>query len=81
MSDVWDWAFAWEIFPDILSAITVTISVTISAYFLSLTVGLVFALLRRSTFKPLALSIAGIIEFIRATPPLVQLFFVFYTLL
>ncbi|KQL57086.1 MULTISPECIES: ectoine/hydroxyectoine ABC transporter permease subunit EhuD [Bacillaceae] len=79
MSDVWDWAFAWEIFPEILSAITVTISVTVLAYFLSLTVGLVFALLRRSTFKPLALMIAGIIEFIRATPPLVQLFFVFYT--
>ncbi|WP_078392332.1 ectoine/hydroxyectoine ABC transporter permease subunit EhuD [Shouchella patagoniensis] len=75
----WNWEFAFEIFPEILSAITVTIGATVVAYFISLTVGLLFTLLRRSSFKPLSLLMAGIIEFIRATPPLVQLFFVFYT--
>ncbi|WP_099302022.1 ectoine/hydroxyectoine ABC transporter permease subunit EhuD [Bacillus sp. Marseille-P3800] len=79
MNDVWDWEFAFEIFPEILSAITVTISVTVIAYLISLTVGLLFALLRRSKIKPLSLLVGGIVEFIRATPPLVQLFFVFYT--
>ncbi|QQK79417.1 ectoine/hydroxyectoine ABC transporter permease subunit EhuD [Salicibibacter cibi] len=74
----WDWEFAFEIFPDILSAIGVTIGATVAAYFISLTLGLVLTLLRRSSFKPLALFVAGVIEFIRMTPPLVQLFFVYF---
>lgn len=79
MNKTWDWEFAIAIFPEILSAITVTIAATIIAYCISLTAGLVLTLLRRASFKPLALMVAGIIEFIRATPPLVQLFFVYYT--
>ncbi|GIN09456.1 ectoine/hydroxyectoine ABC transporter permease subunit EhuD [Shouchella clausii] len=79
MNKTWDWEFAIAIFPEILSAITVTIAATIIAYCISLTAGLVLTLLRRASFKPLALTVAGIIEFIRATPPLVQLFFVYYT--
>ncbi|WP_263707697.1 ectoine/hydroxyectoine ABC transporter permease subunit EhuD [Shouchella tritolerans] len=79
MNKPWDWEFAIAIFPEILSAITVTIAATIIAYCISLTAGLVLTLLRRASFKPLALTVAGIIEFIRATPPLVQLFFVYYT--
>lgn len=79
MNKTWDWEFAIAIFPEILSAITVTIAATVIAYCISLTAGLVLTLLRRASFKPLALTVAGIIEFIRATPPLVQLFFVYYT--
>lgn len=79
MNKPWDWEFAIAIFPEILSAITVTIAATIIAYCISLTAGLVLTLLRRASFKPLALTVAGMIEFIRATPPLVQLFFVYYT--
>lgn len=79
MNKTWDWEFAIAIFPEILSAITVTIAATIIAYCISLTAGLVLTLLRRASFKLLALTVAGMIEFIRATPPLVQLFFVYYT--
>ncbi|GAF14768.1 amino acid ABC transporter protein, permease protein [Bacillus sp. JCM 19046] len=75
----WNWEFAFEIFPEILSAISMTILVTFLAYAVSLSVGLLFTFLRRSSFKPVALLVAGIVEFIRATPPLVQLFFIFYT--
>lgn len=71
----WNWEFAFEIFPEILSAISMTILVTFLAYAVSLSVGLLFTFLRRSSFKPVALLVAGIVEFIRATPPLVQLFF------
>ncbi|SDJ11136.1 ectoine/hydroxyectoine ABC transporter permease subunit EhuD [Natribacillus halophilus] len=74
----WDWEFAFEVFPDIISAIGITIGATVAAYFISLTLGLVLTLLRRSSFKPLSLLIAGVIEFIRMTPPLVQLFFVYF---
>ncbi|MBB6450694.1 polar amino acid transport system permease protein [Geomicrobium halophilum] len=74
----WDWEFAFEVFPDIVGAIGVTIGATVVAYLISLVLGLVFTLLRRSSFKPLSLLMAGVIEFIRTTPPLVQLFFVYY---
>ncbi|QDI92715.1 ectoine/hydroxyectoine ABC transporter permease subunit EhuD [Salicibibacter halophilus] len=74
----WDWEFAFEVFPEIISAIGVTIGATVAAYFISLTLGLVLTLLRRSSFKPLSLLVAGIIEFIRMTPPLVQLFFIYF---
>lgn len=77
-TNAWDWGFAIEVFPHIVKAIGVTISVTFIAYIISLTVGLVLTLLRRSSIKMLSLTIAGIVEFIRATPPLVQLFFVYY---
>ncbi len=70
----WNWEFAFEIFPEILSAITVTIGATVVAYFISLTIGLLFTLLRRSSFKPLSLLMAGIIEFIRATHRLFNCF-------
>ncbi|WP_059105541.1 ectoine/hydroxyectoine ABC transporter permease subunit EhuD [Shouchella shacheensis] len=78
MNTAWDWEFAFEIFPDIIGAIGTTISVTVIAFLIALIVGLILTLLRRSSFKPLSLLTAGIIEFVRATPPLVQLFFVFY---
>ncbi|MFB4160488.1 ectoine/hydroxyectoine ABC transporter permease subunit EhuD [Geomicrobium sp. JSM 1781026] len=74
----WDWAFAFEIFPRILEGVWITIGATVAAYAISLTLGLVLTLLRRSSFKPLSLLVAGIIEFIRVTPPLVQLFFVYF---
>ena len=74
----WDWEFAFEVFPQIVSAIGVTIGATVAAYMISLTLGLVLTLLRRSSFKPLSLLVAGVIEFIRMTPPLVQLFFVYF---
>ncbi|AXF57606.1 ectoine/hydroxyectoine ABC transporter permease subunit EhuD [Salicibibacter kimchii] len=74
----WDWEFAFEVFPEIISAIGITIGATVAAYLISLTLGLVLTLLRRSSFKPLSLLVAGIVEFIRMTPPLVQLFFVYF---
>ncbi|KGA95754.1 amino acid ABC transporter permease [Alkalihalobacillus alcalophilus ATCC 27647 = CGMCC 1.3604] len=77
-TNAWDWGFAFEVFPHIIKAIGVTISVTFIAFFIALTVGLVLTLIRRSNIKIVSLITAGIIEFIRATPPLVQLFFVYY---
>ncbi|WP_413378694.1 ectoine/hydroxyectoine ABC transporter permease subunit EhuD [Alkalihalobacillus sp. 1P02AB] len=77
-TNAWDWGFAFEVFPHIVKAIGMTISVTFIAFFIALTAGLVLTLIRRSKIKVVSLITAGIIEFIRATPPLVQLFFVYY---
>lgn len=76
----WDWGFAIEIFPRIFKAMWITLGATVAAYAIALTLGLVLTLLRRSKAKPVKWLAVGFIEFIRSTPPLVQLFFLFYAL-
>lgn len=76
----WDWNFAIEIFPEIFNVIWLVIAITLGAYAVALTFGLVLTLARRSSFKPLSLFVYGFIEFVRSTPPLVQLFFVYFAL-
>lgn len=76
----WDWNFAIEIFPRIFKAMWITLGATVAAYLIALTLGLVLTLLRRTSFKPLKWLTVGFIEFVRSTPPLVQLFFLFYAL-
>lgn len=77
---VWRWDFAWEILPVLLEALVVTIQATILGSILALTLGLVLALFRRSTRWYVRRPAAWAIEFIRSTPLLVHLFFLFYAL-
>ncbi|MFS0647543.1 ectoine/hydroxyectoine ABC transporter permease subunit EhuD [Siminovitchia sp. 179-K 8D1 HS] len=76
----WDWGFAIEIFPRIFKAMWITLGATVAAYAIALTLGLVLTLLRRAKIKPIKWLAVGFIEFVRSTPPLVQLFFLFYAL-
>ncbi|MFD1708514.1 ectoine/hydroxyectoine ABC transporter permease subunit EhuD, partial [Siminovitchia sediminis] len=57
-----------------------TLGATVAAYVIALIFGLVLTLLRRTRLKPLKWLTVGFIEFVRSTPPLVQLFFLFYAL-
>nr|WP_205597433.1 ectoine/hydroxyectoine ABC transporter permease subunit EhuD [Neobacillus thermocopriae] len=77
---IWSWDYTFEVFPVIFKAMWITLSATIVAFALAMVLGIILAVLRRSSFKPLVWTIIGLSEFIRATPPLVQLFFVFYDL-
>jgi len=75
-----DWNFALKILPKLLKASLITIQATIFGMGLALIIGLVLALCRRSRFKLLSVSTAGFIEFVRSTPLLVQLYFLFFIL-
>ncbi|MEW9673397.1 ectoine/hydroxyectoine ABC transporter permease subunit EhuD [Ammoniphilus sp. 3BR4] len=77
---MWDWEFAWSILPDLLNAMKITIAATIIGFLLAAFLGLVWVFCRRSTFKPLVIVVTWFTEFIRSTPLLVQLFFIFYVL-
>lgn len=77
---MWSWTFAWNILPEILQAIQTTIMATLAGFALALIGGLVFAFGRRSKNRVISWSSAGIIEFVRSTPLLVQLYFIFYGL-
>lgn len=76
----WDWEFAWSIVPDLLQALVVTIEATIGAFAIALVLGLVLAILRRSKRKIVRWPVIGLIDFIRSTPILVQLYVLFFVL-
>lgn len=76
----WDWEYAWEILPDLLDGLWITIQATFFGIILAMILGLAFAILRRSEVRAISWPTAWVIEFIRSTPLLVQLFMLFYVL-
>lgn len=77
---MWNGSYAWQVLPRLLQALPVTVAATAVAFVLALVVGLALALGRRSRFRPLVWCVNGFVTFVRNTPPLVQLFFLFYVL-
>ena len=76
----WDWNFVWEIMPTLIRGVKITILATLLGSVLAAIVGLGIALARRSPSKALSRSVGWAAEFIRGTPLLVQLYFIFYVL-
>ncbi|MDX3904195.1 MAG: ectoine/hydroxyectoine ABC transporter permease subunit EhuD [Pigmentiphaga sp.] len=77
---IFDWAFAWDVLPTLMDGLVITVQATVMGMALAVTLGLALALARRAPVKPLAWTAALAIEFVRSTPLLVQLFFLFYVL-
>ncbi|WP_318764581.1 ectoine/hydroxyectoine ABC transporter permease subunit EhuD [Agrobacterium fabrum] len=69
-----------SILPIILIGLTVTLKAAAAGFAIALVLGLVFALLRRSRVKLISWPTAVVVEFLRDTPLLVQLFFLYYVL-
>jgi polar amino acid transport system permease protein len=76
----WDWAFAIAILPALARALRVTIAATVAGAAGALTLGLVLALLGRSRVPGVRAVTAWATEFIRSTPLLIQIYFLFYVL-
>jgi polar amino acid transport system permease protein len=76
----WDWQVAWDISPTLLRGLWVTIQLTLLGTALAMVLGLVLAVLRRSRLRLLSWPTAFVVEFIRSTPFVVQVFFVFFLL-
>jgi polar amino acid transport system permease protein len=76
----WDWNFVREILPTLASGVVITIQATLLGSALAMVVGLLIAIARRSRTRGLARSTAWFAEFLRGTPLLVQLYFLFYIL-
>ncbi|HWL67199.1 MAG TPA: ectoine/hydroxyectoine ABC transporter permease subunit EhuD [Geminicoccus sp.] len=75
---LWDWSYAFEILPVLARASLVTIQATLMGFVLALVLGLVFAILRMSRAAWIALPVAALVEFIRSTPLLIQIFFLYF---
>ncbi len=74
----WKLEYSFEILPRLLSATVNTLLAAGLGYLIALVVGLVFALLQRTGVRPLTFVVREIVEFIRSTPLVVQIFFIFY---
>ena len=76
----WDWNFVWQIFPTLVEGVKITILATLGGSVLAAIVGLAIAVARRSPNRLLSRTVGFLAEFIRGTPLLVQLYFIFYVL-
>lgn len=76
----WDWAFVAEIMPTLIEGLKLTIVITVLSAIVAAALGLVFAIARRSRSGWVARPVSMVVEFIRGTPLLVQLYFIFYVL-
>lgn len=78
--EIWDWGFALSVLPRILEAAVITVEATLIGFVLAAVAGLLLALARRSRNPLLSYPVAGFVEFVRSTPLLVQLYFLFFVL-
>ena len=80
MNAEWRWDFAIEILPQMLWATLNTILAAGIGYAIAAVVGLLFLLGQRTPIKIVNMINREIVEFIRSTPLLIQLFFVYFVL-
>ena len=80
----WDttnnWLFAGSILPILLKGLVVTIQATVLGFFVAAVLGRVLAALKASRLRIISWPARFITEFIRDTPLLIQLFFLYYVL-
>ena len=80
MHMLWSWEFTFEILPTLGKGLLVTLKVTFASTVIFLLLGLVLALIQRSGPKWITTPLNFVTEFVRRTPLLVQLYFVFFVL-
>lgn len=80
MGQAWNWDFALEQVPSLVKGMLTTITATLVGIVIAVILGLFLALGRRTSIRWISYPVAGFIEFIRSTPLLIQLFFLFYAL-
>ena len=78
--NVWDWQYTWEILPDLLRGLGVTVVVTLLSFVIAIAVGFIWAGLRRANSRVVNRLAKWTVDFIRGTPLLIQIFAVFYIL-
>jgi polar amino acid transport system permease protein len=72
---IWDFEWTFRILPDLMRGLAVTVQATLLGYLIALVLGLAIAMVRR--VPVIGAIVHAVMEFIRTTPLLVQLVFVF----
>lgn len=74
----WSWEVFFETIPLIFKGLWITLGLTIACYLFAMIFGFFWVFMSRIPIKPLNWLFRWIAEFIRSTPPLVQLFFIYF---
>lgn len=74
----WKWDFTWEILPRLVYATGNTLIAAGAGYVIAVVLGLMLALAQRTPSRGLTFTVREFVEFIRSTPLILQIFFVFY---
>ena len=74
----WKWDFTFEILPRMLVAAVNTLLAAGFGYAIALILGLAFALLQRTRYPIVTFVVRECVEFVRSTPLVLQIFFIFY---
>lgn len=77
---IWDNSFALSVLPQIAQGLEATVLITIVGTIIAICLGLGLALMRRSRAKWISLPAEAFVEFVRDTPLLVQLYFLYFGL-
>jgi polar amino acid transport system permease protein len=77
---MFDFSFAVSIFPQLAVAALTTLFVTVASFLFALIVGIPLLLLRRSRWQVVSQATTAAVDFIRCTPILVQLYFLYFAM-
>lgn len=75
-----DWEFTWRILPELLRGLVVTVQATVLGMIFALALGLLWAVLQRTHVRGVARATRIVVDFVRNTPLLVQIYFFFYVM-
>ncbi|RUV90801.1 ectoine/hydroxyectoine ABC transporter permease subunit EhuD [Mesorhizobium sp. M1A.F.Ca.IN.022.07.1.1] len=75
---IWDWSYVWEALPYLYLGAIVTVQATVLSFAIALVLGLIIALIRQSPNRYVSTAMTEIVESIRSTPLLLQVFFVYF---
>ncbi|MBI1249168.1 ectoine/hydroxyectoine ABC transporter permease subunit EhuD [bacterium] len=78
---MWKWEVVWQVMPHILKGLVVTLEAVGAGMSLAVVLGLLWAVMRRSKNHWISWPAWAVVEFVRSTPLLVQLFFVYFVML
>lgn len=76
---MWDWTFTFEILPVLARAAIMTVQATALGFTIAATLGLVLASIRLA-FPVAGVVVTVLVELIRSTPLLIQIFFLYFVL-
>lgn len=74
----WRWDFTWDILPRLIVATGNTLLAAGLGYAIAVVLGLVLALAQRTPSRAVTMVVREAVEFVRSTPLVLQIFFVFY---
>src|SRR4051794_39664556 len=79
-SFIWDWGLVWEALPGLLTGLQYTVIATLGGSAVALVLGFFWTLLRLASIPIISPIAVLIVNFLRGTPGLIQLYFIFYVL-